>query len=287
MGGDQLRVGRRGRSGDAGAGSGRWRRRRRIRGRCFFVRGDRCDVPTHRGRQGPRRPSWSPTPGSPRFGTMSTCPVDLWRRILSVNLDGTFHCVWRAKDGMLGRGDGRIVCISSINGLAPSSIRTDRLIAYGTSKSAVHRVRAQLRDRVRSRHPRQLRRAGSDRHRHDEGHERRDAAADCREHTCAPDRHAGRHRRDHLLPAQRRRGVHHRPDLCRLGRPCHAALTPLGRPPAEARGHRGFSDVCEGVRPGALFTEDGVAFYSTKPNCEFLATPATWSKKTRMRSVFR
>ena len=64
-------------------------------------------------------------------------PVDLWRRILSVNLDGTFHCVWRAKEGMQARGDGRIVCISSINGLAPSEIRPDRLIAYGTSKSAV------------------------------------------------------------------------------------------------------------------------------------------------------
>ena len=64
-------------------------------------------------------------------------PVDLWRRILSVNLDGTFHCVWRAKAGMLAQGDGRIVCISSINGLAPSTMRPDRLIAYGTSKSAI------------------------------------------------------------------------------------------------------------------------------------------------------
>ena len=64
-------------------------------------------------------------------------PVDLWRRILSVNLDGTFHCVWRAKAGMLARGDGRIVCISSINGLAPTAMRSDRLIAYGTSKSAI------------------------------------------------------------------------------------------------------------------------------------------------------
>ena len=64
-------------------------------------------------------------------------PVDLWRSILSVNLDGTFHCVWRAKEGMLARGDGRIVCISSINGLAPTMMRSDRLIAYGTSKSAV------------------------------------------------------------------------------------------------------------------------------------------------------
>lgn len=64
-------------------------------------------------------------------------PLDLWRRIMSVNLDGTFHCVWRAKDAMRARNYGRIVCVSSINGLAPSRIRPDRLIAYGTSKSAV------------------------------------------------------------------------------------------------------------------------------------------------------
>ena len=64
-------------------------------------------------------------------------PLDLWRRILAVNLDGTFHCVWRAKAGMQAQGDGRIVCISSINGLAPTVIQRDRLIAYGTSKSAI------------------------------------------------------------------------------------------------------------------------------------------------------
>ncbi|MGB7181461.1 MAG: 3-oxoacyl-ACP reductase family protein [Burkholderiaceae bacterium] len=63
--------------------------------------------------------------------------IELWRQILSVNLDGTFHCVWRAKAGMLERNYGRVVCISSINGIAPSTIRPDRLIAYGTSKSAV------------------------------------------------------------------------------------------------------------------------------------------------------
>ena len=64
-------------------------------------------------------------------------PIALWHRILSVNLDGTFHCLWRAKDGMRAHGDGRIVCISSINGIAPNRLRGDRLIAYGTSKSAV------------------------------------------------------------------------------------------------------------------------------------------------------
>ncbi len=64
-------------------------------------------------------------------------PIELWHQIHSVNLHGTFHCVWRAKDGMRERGYGNIVCISSVNGLAPSRIRKDRLIAYGSSKAAV------------------------------------------------------------------------------------------------------------------------------------------------------
>ena len=75
--------------------------------------------------------------GAASFQDDANMPLELWRRILSVNLDGAFHCVWRAKEAMLGRKDGRIVCISSIQGLAPSRIRRDRLIAYGTSKSAV------------------------------------------------------------------------------------------------------------------------------------------------------
>ena len=39
---------------------------------------------------------------------------------MRVNLDGTFHAVWRAKDGMVARGYGRIVCISSVLGLVPN-----------------------------------------------------------------------------------------------------------------------------------------------------------------------
>jgi 3-oxoacyl-[acyl-carrier protein] reductase len=75
--------------------------------------------------------------GIASFQDDTQMPVELWHQILSVNLNGTFHCIWRAKEGMLNRGDGRIVCISSINGLAPTTLRPDRLLAYGTSKSAV------------------------------------------------------------------------------------------------------------------------------------------------------
>lgn len=75
--------------------------------------------------------------GAASFQDDVNMPLELWRRILAVNIDGAFHCVWRAKEAMLARKDGRIVCISSIQGLAPSRIRRDRLLAYGTSKSAV------------------------------------------------------------------------------------------------------------------------------------------------------
>lgn len=41
----------------------------------------------------------------------------LWRRMMSVNLDGTFHCIHAALPGMLEAGWGRIVNIASTAGL--------------------------------------------------------------------------------------------------------------------------------------------------------------------------
>jgi 3-oxoacyl-[acyl-carrier protein] reductase len=75
--------------------------------------------------------------GMASFQDDTEMPLELWNRILAVNLNGTFHCVWRAKAGMRQRGYGNIVCVSSVGGLRPSQIRPDRLIAYGTSKAAV------------------------------------------------------------------------------------------------------------------------------------------------------
>lgn len=56
-----------------------------------------------------------------------------WRRMMAVNVDGVFLPVMAIKDGMIERGFGRIVCLSSIAALAPRPT----LIAYGTSKAAV------------------------------------------------------------------------------------------------------------------------------------------------------
>ena len=56
-----------------------------------------------------------------------------WRRVMTVNVDGTFLPVMAVKDGMLSRGFGRIVCIASIAGLRS---RPQNVI-YATSKAAV------------------------------------------------------------------------------------------------------------------------------------------------------
>ena len=56
-----------------------------------------------------------------------------WRRMLSINLDGTYLPVMAVKDGMLAREYGRIVCLASIAGLRARG----SMITYSTSKAAV------------------------------------------------------------------------------------------------------------------------------------------------------
>lgn len=63
----------------------------------------------------------------------SEMTFESWRRMLSINLDGTYLSVMAVKDGMIERGYGRIVCIASIAGLRARG----RLITYSTSKAAV------------------------------------------------------------------------------------------------------------------------------------------------------
>ena len=60
-------------------------------------------------------------------------PIEDWRRIMAVNVDGTYLPVMALKDGMIERGFGRMVCISSVAALRPRPAT----IAYSTSKAAV------------------------------------------------------------------------------------------------------------------------------------------------------
>ena len=59
--------------------------------------------------------------------------LDNWRRVLSVNLDGTFLCAQAALRGMLDRGWGRIVNIASGQAIRPRPT----IAPYAASKAAV------------------------------------------------------------------------------------------------------------------------------------------------------
>jgi 3-oxoacyl-[acyl-carrier protein] reductase len=65
--------------------------------------------------------------------TRGEVAFETWRRIMAVNLDGTFLPIMAVKDGMIARGFGRIVCFASIAGLRPRAA----MLGYGTSKAAV------------------------------------------------------------------------------------------------------------------------------------------------------
>jgi 2-dehydro-3-deoxy-L-rhamnonate dehydrogenase (NAD+) len=60
-------------------------------------------------------------------------PVDEWRRILAIDLDGVFYCCQAVLPHMLERGSGRIVNIASIAGKEGNP----NMSAYSTAKAGV------------------------------------------------------------------------------------------------------------------------------------------------------
>ncbi len=66
-------------------------------------------------------------------GLVTDTTDDTWRRVFSVNTDGTFYCCRRALKEMLRLGRGSIVTMSSIWGVTGASCEA----AYSASKAAV------------------------------------------------------------------------------------------------------------------------------------------------------
>ncbi len=66
------------------------------------------------------------------FGPIEQTDFERWRKVMSVNLDGTFLMSEAATEA-LKKTKGAIVNIGSISGLRASTLR----VAYGTSKAAV------------------------------------------------------------------------------------------------------------------------------------------------------
>jgi NAD(P)-dependent dehydrogenase (short-subunit alcohol dehydrogenase family) len=70
---------------------------------------------------------------SPTFKRSESVTDDEWRRVLQVNLDGTYFCCRAAGREMLARGGGSIINVSSVHG----TTGFDRIAAYAASKGGV------------------------------------------------------------------------------------------------------------------------------------------------------
>jgi 3-oxoacyl-[acyl-carrier protein] reductase len=75
---------------------------------------------TSAGIAGPNTPTWE-------------YPVEDWRRIMAINLDGTWHCLRAVAPRMIDQGYGRIVTVASIAGKEGNP----NAPAYSASKAAV------------------------------------------------------------------------------------------------------------------------------------------------------
>ncbi len=67
------------------------------------------------------------------FADVLDTTIEIWNRMLGVNLSGTFHCVQGAAPDMIAAGWGRIVTIASSAGQSGAP----RLAAYAASKGGV------------------------------------------------------------------------------------------------------------------------------------------------------
>ncbi|WP_226008149.1 SDR family NAD(P)-dependent oxidoreductase [Natrinema salinisoli] len=62
-------------------------------------------------------------------------PIDSWRQVLAVNLDGVFLCAKHVGQQMLDRGEGRIINISSMSGFDVNV--PQKQASYNTTKAGV------------------------------------------------------------------------------------------------------------------------------------------------------
>jgi len=74
-------------------------------------------------------------------------PLKRWELVLKVNLTGAFLCARAVMPGMMERGKGSIINISSIQATQTGSVNTG--IAYGVSKAALERFTVGLAEEMR------------------------------------------------------------------------------------------------------------------------------------------
>ena len=78
--------------------------------------------------------------GIVRFGPLAELTVEDWRAVVDVNLTGCFVMARAAALGMIAKGSGAIVNVTSMNGVAPGP----NAGAYGASKAGVALLTQQM-----------------------------------------------------------------------------------------------------------------------------------------------
>ncbi len=72
--------------------------------------------------------------GITRDGVFQKMTIEAWRAVMDTNLNSLFHVTKQVIDGMIERGWGRIVNISSVNGQRGQFGQTN----YSTAKAGIH-----------------------------------------------------------------------------------------------------------------------------------------------------
>jgi acetoacetyl-CoA reductase len=72
--------------------------------------------------------------GITRDGTFQKMALDAWRAVIDTNLNSLFYVTKQVIDGMIERGWGRIINISSVNGQKGQFGQTN----YSTAKAGIH-----------------------------------------------------------------------------------------------------------------------------------------------------
>lgn len=78
--------------------------------------------------------------GIVRFGPLIDLDIDAWRAVVDVNLNGCFVTAQAVARGMIARGSGCIVNVTSMNGVAPGP----NAGAYGATKAGVALLTQQM-----------------------------------------------------------------------------------------------------------------------------------------------
>jgi acetoacetyl-CoA reductase len=72
--------------------------------------------------------------GITRDGTFQKMGIDAWRAVIDTNLNSLFYVTKQVIDGMIERGWGRVINISSVNGQKGQFGQTN----YSTAKAGIH-----------------------------------------------------------------------------------------------------------------------------------------------------